>query len=126
MTSISVNWARAISILVGAGSLIVVGELTQRREAWDTEVYFYWLLPSLWVLCGGLGFFSPVRPWRWGVLIFAAQAIVSVVKKPGSSQLPLGLVLFFVFAIIGALSGWLGALMRRLVDRRDDGSASEH
>ena len=118
MTALPGKWAATISVLAGAGSLIVLGELTNRREAWDTEGYFYWLLPSLWLLCGGLGFVSPVRPWRWGVLVFVSQAAVSYVKKPGGSQLPLAVVLFVFFAAIGALSGSVGGLICRLAERR--------
>ena len=56
MTTLSTKWAYTLSALVGAGSWIAVAQMTGRREAWDSEIYFSALLPGLWVCCAGLGF----------------------------------------------------------------------
>ena len=91
MTILSAKWAYTLSALVGAGSWVAVAQMTGRREAWDSEIYFSGLLPGLWVCCVGLGFFAPVRPWRWGFVPFAAQAVVMIVQEPtGQPAAPRG------------------------------------
>ncbi|HYA30627.1 MAG TPA: hypothetical protein VEI95_17555, partial [Acidobacteriota bacterium] len=75
MITISSRWAYAVAALVGAVSWLAIAHATGRREAWDSEIYFVYALPSLWLFCGVLGAVAPAAAWRWGFLVFLAQAI---------------------------------------------------
>ncbi|HTN72195.1 MAG TPA: hypothetical protein VMO00_14030 [Methylomirabilota bacterium] len=124
MTTLSTKSAYVLSALVGAVSWIAVAQLTGRREAWDSEIYFSALLPGLWVCCAGLGFFAPVRPWRWGFVPFAAQAVAMIVQKPTGSLLPLGLILFAMLGAVAAVPALFGASLRRFAERRSRNNLS--
>jgi hypothetical protein len=119
--TLSDKWAYGLAAFAGAASWIAVSQATGRREAWDSELYFTLVLPSLWVFCAGLGFIAPARAWRWGFVPFAAQAVVMIVQKPTGSLLPLGLILFAVFGVIAAVPAHVGAWLRRIVERRLSG-----
>jgi hypothetical protein len=121
VSTLSDKWAYGLAAFAGAASWIAVSQATGRREAWDSEHYFIFVLPGLWLLCAGLGLIAPVRAWRWGFAPFAAQALVIFVQKPTGSLLPLGLILFAIFGAIAAVPAQAGAWLRRLVERRARG-----
>lgn len=122
MTPLSDKWAYGVTAFAGAASWLAVSQMTGRREAWDSEMYFSFALPSLGVLCAGIGFAAPARAWRWGFVPFAAQALVMIAQKPGGSLLPLGLILFAVLGATAGLAAQIGAWLRRLVERWTGGS----
>jgi hypothetical protein len=111
--------AGAVAAGAGAAGWIAVSRVAHRREAWDSEIYFSSLLPALAVLVAVLGFLSPRGAWRWAALPFAAQALVMTAQNGDWSLLPLGLVLFAVFAAVLSVPAWLGALARRSIDGRN-------
>ena len=119
--TLSDRWASAVAALIGAVSWLAIAHATNRREAWDSEIYFVYALPGLWLFCGVLGAVAPAAAWRWGFLVFLAQAIVMIVQTHGGSLLPLGLILFAIFGAIGAVSAQAGAWLRRLVQRYSSG-----
>ncbi|MGH7703228.1 MAG: hypothetical protein ACREMO_09045 [Gemmatimonadales bacterium] len=118
MSTLPARWAYAIAALAGAASWLGVAHLTGRREAWDSELYFSWVLPGLWLVCAGLGYFAPARPWRWGFTAFYAQAAVMIAQTRIGPLLPLGLILFGIYGAVGAVPAWLGSRLRRWIERR--------
>lgn len=118
MTTLSDRWAYVFAAFIGAASWLGVSLTTGRREAWDHEMYFTLALPALWFLSAGLGFMAPARAWRWGIVPFAAQAIVMIVQEPGGNLVPLGLILFAAFGAIAAVPAQVGGWIRRWVERR--------
>jgi hypothetical protein len=117
MIQLSDKWAIATAAVAGAATWIGISQLSGRQEAWDSELYFTFALPGLWLGCFALGFFAAVKAWRWGFVAFIAQALVMIVQKPGGSLLPLGLILFAIFGAIGALPAEIGAGLRRWAER---------
>jgi len=117
MTTLPAKWAYAVAAAVGAIGWVAVGQVAHRREAWDSELYFTWFLPSVALVVGGLALFAPERAWRWAFAPFAAQAVVAFVQNPSANLLPLGLVAFAVFGALCLLPAWIGAGVRRLIDR---------
>jgi len=113
VTTLSPKIAYAVAALVGAAGWILIGQATHRTEAWDSELYFSWFLPSLALIVAALGFFAPERFWRWAFVPFVAQALVAFVQNPGANLLPLGLVVFAFYGTICLLPAWAGAGIRR-------------
>jgi hypothetical protein len=109
--------AYAVAAAVGAIGWVAIGQLTNRREAWDSEAYFAWFLPSLALTVAVLAFIVPERPWRWALVPFGAQAVVAFVQNPTANLLPLGLIVFAFFALLCLIPAWCGAAARRLLDR---------
>ena len=74
--TLSPSWAYTISALVGSTGWIAISQIIGRREAWDSELYFSWFLPSLALVVGGLAYSPPSgcgvgpsclsarKPWR--------------------------------------------------------------
>ncbi len=103
-------WAWTVAIIGGAVLWCVAAGVSGRREAWDSSLYWVVAYPLSIGLAGGLGYWVPEKPWRWGLSVMLAQAVVLVVSGSDFGLLPLGLILFSVLALpaIGA-----AALMAR-------------
>jgi hypothetical protein len=117
MTSIHPRWAYTLAAAVGAIGWLAIGQATHRREAWDSELYFTWFLPTLALVVGGLAFFAPQRAWRWAFVPFGAQAAVAFVQNPTANLLPLGLLVFAFSGALCLLPAWMGAGVRHWLDR---------
>jgi hypothetical protein len=68
------------------------------------------------VIVAALGFFAPVRAWRWAFAPFGAQAVVATVQNPAASLLPLGLIVFGVYGAICLVPAKVGVALRRRLD----------
>ena len=117
MTTIHPKWAYTVAAAVGAVGWVATSQVTHRREAWDSELYFTWVLPSVALVVGGLAFFAPGRAWRWAFVPFGAQAVVAFVQNPTANLLPLGLLVFAFYGALCLIPVWLGAGLRRRLDR---------
>jgi peptidoglycan/LPS O-acetylase OafA/YrhL len=89
----------AVALVGGAVLWLAAAVVGGEREAWDSGVYWTVAYPLSICLAGGLGYRFPERPWRWGLAVMLAQAVVLVVTTAGYSLLPLGLILFSVLAL---------------------------
>jgi len=106
-------WASLVTLGVGAVTWIVVAMAGGRREAWDSELYFVFVMPVIALTAGIVSYKVPVRTWRWAMFPFAAQALVMVVQEPMGNMLPLGLIMFFIFGAMCLIPARLGALAAR-------------
>lgn len=113
MTTLQPKWAYAIGTVAGAGGWITISQLAHRREAWDSELYFTWFLPSIALVVAALAFVAPERAWRWAFVPFGAQAAVAVVQNPTANLLPLGLLVFAFYGGLCLLPVWVGTRLRR-------------
>ena len=104
--------------VVGAVSWVYVAQVTGRREAWDSGLYFSIVLPALGLCAGILGFLVPEKPWRWGLVPFGAQAGVAFVRDPTANLLPLGLIFFAILGAVCSVPAYAGAFLRRLATNR--------
>jgi peptidoglycan/LPS O-acetylase OafA/YrhL len=100
MTTLHPRVAYTVAAACGAIGWVAISQLSGRREAWDSELYFSWFLPSIAIVVGALAYFAPERAWRWAFAPFAAQAVVAFIQNPTANLLPMGLL---VFAFYGAL-----------------------
>lgn len=92
-------WAYTAAIIGGAVLWLVTAAITDRREAWDSGLYWTVAYPLAIALAGALGYWAPERPWRWALATLLAQAVVLAVAGSDLSLLPLGLIMFSVLAL---------------------------
>lgn len=117
MTTLRPRWAYTIAAAVGAVGWVTISQVACRREAWDSELYFSWFLPSVALVVAGLAFFAPERSWRWAFVPFGAQAVVAFVQNPSASLLPLGLIVFAFYGALCLVPVWVGAAVRGRLER---------
>lgn len=110
-------WATLVTAAVGAATLIVVAMFGGRREAWDSELYWVFLMPAIALTAFLVSFKVPVRAWRWAMFPFGAQALVAFVQNPTANLLPLGLIAFFIFGALCLSPARLGALAAKKLSR---------
>jgi hypothetical protein len=95
MTTLPARLAYVIAAAAGAVGWLGISQLTHRREAWDSALYF---------------------SWRWAFTPFAAQAVVAFVQNPGANLLPLGLLVFAFYGALCLVPAWVGAALRHRLD----------
>jgi len=115
MTTLRAPFAYTIAAVAGAVGWLGISQLTHRREAWDSDLYFSWFLPSVALVVAGLAFFAPTRSWRWAFTPFGAQAAVAFVQDPGANLLPLGLVVFAFYGALCLIPAKIGVALRQRV-----------
>ena len=84
-----------------------------RREAWDHWSYFLVSYPVMTLACGYAGFRAVSRPWRWPLLVAAAQLGVLLVASGAGSLLPLGVIVFLILALPMVVAASIGAWLAR-------------
>jgi len=88
---------------IGGGLLLWIAAslLGDRKEAWDSPLYWQLAYPAGLLLCGWLGWRFPRRPWRWPVAMMASQAVALCMSAASFGLLPLGLVAFLLLTLPG-------------------------
>jgi hypothetical protein len=91
----------AYLVAIGGGAVLwlATAQISGRREAWDSSLYWTIAYPLAVCLAGALGYWVPERPWRWGLAVMLFQAVVLAFSGSGFGLLPLGLILFGVLAL---------------------------
>ena len=108
-------------LLTGIGTGDYAGAF--RRELVDLGFYWPVALPVCYLVAGVLGYMGPVRTWRWIVTMLAIHALYTLISAgSGLSLWPLALVMYLVISLPGILTGWLGGLIRRFRDAKQDGN----
>lgn len=106
--------------VVGAALWLAASLLTGKREAWDAGSYWVVVYPLCILACAYLGYVYPKHPWRWALVLFAAQFLaMCVLNRELGNLWPLGLVLFAIIALPGVLAAKLAS---RLSSRSGEGS----
>ena len=93
------TWAWSVSIVGGAVLWIIATLVSGKQEAWDSSLYWSVSYPLSIALAGMVGYWAPDRPWRWGLAVMWAQAVVLVFSAADFGMLPIGLILFSVLAL---------------------------
>jgi hypothetical protein len=93
----------AVSGAVGVAVGIIISQVGQRREAWDSPYYWTFGVPAL--IAGALvsGFFARRNRLAIGYAPFLGQLITMVIRTGVGSMLPLGIV--FKQSCSGAFPG---------------------
>lgn len=114
------NTAIAYVIAAAAGMALwfAGAEVSGRREAWDSGIYWAIFYPAAVLVAGVLGYLFPDRPWRWAVTLFAAQFAAMVLRDGELGNLfPLGLVAFGVLALPAIGVAAVGSRMKKRESR---------
>ena len=117
MKLLSPLWASLSTAAVGAVTWLVVIQIGDRREAWDSPLYFTIGLPVIALVAGVVSYFAPVRVWRWALFPFFAQALVMCALASDFGLLPLGLIAFSIIGCICLIPARIGAAMSRKASR---------
>ena len=107
------RWAAILAFAAGFGGWIVVSNISHRREAWDSGLYWSGFIPLLFLLSAILGFLSPRRSWHWGLWMAGGQLTIMFLLDPSGSLLPLGVILFGVLGGVIGVPGLIAAQFRR-------------
>ena len=105
--------AYAIAIIGGALLWLAATLISGKREAWDSSLYWTVAYPLSIVLAGWLGYQYPKRPWRWGLSILLAQAVVLAFAGGDYGMLPLGMILFAMLSLPAIGLAYVGARFGR-------------
>lgn len=109
----------AVSAGLALGGLAVwvaITSLTDRREAWDSGVFWSAGVPAMLALNAIAAFLEPERIPLKGLLSVSLQPVAMGVKTGEiGSMFPLGLLVFAVLGLFYALGGAAGAFLRRLL-----------
>ena len=105
-----------IAVVAGVLSWDLVRLFGEHREAWDDPKYWLIGYPLMVVAAFLLGLGFPQRPWRWGALIVATQAVwatfLALANDGVPDLLPLGFITFALLALPCVLSAYIGQWLR--------------
>jgi hypothetical protein len=103
----------SIAILGGLLLMFAAAEVSGRREAWDSGIYWTVFYPLSIVACGVLGYLFPERAWRWALAFFLGQCVAMLLRNGELGNLfPLGLILFGILSLPGVAVAKLGAKLK--------------
>ena len=99
-----------IALLIGAALWTAASLASGRREAWDASAYWALAYPAALIASALLGYFFPVRAWRWPLVLFAGQFVAMIVRNGEVGGLaPLGVVMFGVLALPAIVAARIAA-----------------
>jgi hypothetical protein len=84
------GWFYLAALALGIVVWAAITSVSERREAWDSSLYFSVGMP---LLCAGsmvLAILEPAHSWRWGVIPFAGQ-FLAMLAAEGVGNLRSGL-----------------------------------
>ena len=106
-------WLYGFAIATGVLMWIVVSNASGRREAWDSQWYFFISVPVVCIASAALGFVEPNKSWRWGVAPLVGQFFWMVLTQGPGNLLPLGVVVFGVLSLPSIFTAQIGASIGR-------------
>lgn len=113
-------WFYLIAVTSGVLTWITVSAVSGRTEAWDSGLYYSAGMPVVCIVSMALGFFEPMRPWRWGVVPLAGQFLWMLLTQGIGNLLPLGIVVFGVLSVPSTIAARIGAFVAIRRARRDE------
>jgi hypothetical protein len=105
------HWLYLVAAGCGAAVWIIVAQVSGRREAWDSGLYFSVGMPAVCLVSLAFAFFAPERSWRWGVLPFAGQFVWMLLSEGPGNLLPLGVIVFAVLSLPAVVAARIGAYL---------------
>jgi len=105
----------AISASVGVGVEIIISQIGQRRESWDSPYYWTFGVPAMIVGALVCGFLARRSRVIIGYAPFLGQLITMVVRTDGGSMLPLGVIFSGFIGLSGVAGAFVGASLGKKV-----------
>jgi hypothetical protein len=105
-----------ISALIGICYWTIMTKITGKIEAWDSAAYFTTGLLIFIFFNFTLGFISPEKAWRWGLVSTLSQLIAMLfINNEIGPLLIVGLITFAILSIPNMLSAHLGSIARKML-----------
>src|SRR5256885_8966737 len=106
----------AISASVGVAVEIIISEIGQRRESWDSPYYWTFGVPAMIAGAMVCGFLARRSGVSIGYAPFLGQLLTMVVRTAGGSMLPLGIIFSGLIGLSGESASLVGGSLgaRRL------------
>ena len=103
----------SIAFVGGLLLMFAAAEISGRREAWDSGIYWAVFYPLSIAACGVLGYLFPDRAWRWALAFFVGQCVAMLLRNGELGNLfPLGLTLFGILSLPGVAVAMIGAKLK--------------
>ena len=100
--------------LCGVAVWVLITSLTNRREAWDSAVFWRFGVPAMLAMNAAAGFIEPERIMLKGLASVSLQPVAMMAKSGEiGSMFPLGLVVFVVMGLLFSAGGAAGALVKK-------------
>jgi hypothetical protein len=107
------GFAYALALGIGMGLWFWASYASGKREPWDDSSYWAIVYPLATAASGLLGYFFPMRPWRWALTLFVGQFLGMTIRNGEVGNLwPLGMLLFGVLALPGVFTAKIASRMR--------------
>ena len=103
----------AIAAAAGAGAWLLVADRAGRREAWDSSLYYYTVIPAVAVVTGILGYGLRGRAIALGLAGGVGQLVAMLVRSGLGNLWPIGCLIMVVLSIPSMITAWLGARLAR-------------
>jgi hypothetical protein len=109
----------AYILSIPAGLLLwsAAAYVSEKREPWDSDLYWTLFYPLAVLLSGIFGAIFGERPWRWALCVIFAQLAVMAASGPGSGSnlglLPLGAMMLAILSVPAIGLALLAAKLRR-------------
>jgi len=99
----------ALSSLSGLLVCLGIAAITNRNEAWDSDLYYSSGIPVMSLIIFVIAYLFPQRAWRWTLAMAAGQFASALINGSSLSLWPLALIFMAVISTPQFIAGWLGA-----------------
>ncbi|MEW5797367.1 MAG: hypothetical protein AB1728_00035 [Bacteroidota bacterium] len=117
MTERASSLTQNINIALSLGGLIVwlsISMLTDKREAWDSDLFWFMGVPLMILLNAVASFLDPSQIVLKGILSVSLQPVAMIFQTGEiGSMLPLGLILFGFMGLFYSVGGVVGSFVKR-------------
>ncbi len=117
MNDRAVKIAYTLAIIGGTVLWQATATISGKTEAWDDPSCWSVTYPLSILFAGWLGYQFPEKPWRWGYAIMFGQAGMMRLSSSSFGLLPLGLILFGLFALPAAVFAQIAAKIRLYIQK---------
>ena len=98
----------------GLAVWVLITSLTNKKEAWDSAVFWRFGVPAMLAMNAAAGFLEPERIMLKGLLSVCLQPVAMMARSGEiGSMFPLGLMVFFVMGLLFSVGGAAGALVKK-------------
>ncbi len=106
-----------VNAALSFGGLIIwllISMTTNRREAWDSDVFWSLGVPLMLLLNAVAAFLDPSKIVLKGMLSIALQPVAMIIMAGEiGSMFPLGLILFGFMGLFYSVGGAIGAFLKK-------------
>lgn len=101
----------AASFLCGLIVYLAIVMTTGRNEAWDDASYYVLGMPFMCIIAFVIGYWFPVKPWRWALWMASGQALGALLNGSSLSLLPIAMIFMMVISIPQFVAARFGSRM---------------